>query len=119
MALLEQAAGQGHVYAMRTLGCIHEVRKEHEQAVRWYTKGAEAGLPEVMFHLGCYLSEREGVAGPDCTAAADWYRRAAEAGIPGAANNLSNMYSDGRGLASLGYNARRVACPLLSPRLSI
>jgi TPR repeat protein len=37
--------GQGHAHAMLTLGRIHDVRKEHEQAVAWYIKGAEAGLP--------------------------------------------------------------------------
>jgi hypothetical protein len=33
MALLEKAAGQGHVYAMAVLGSIHHERKEHEQGV--------------------------------------------------------------------------------------
>jgi len=42
-ALLEQAAGQGHAYAMFQLGCIHDARNGHEQAVKWYAKGAEAG----------------------------------------------------------------------------
>jgi len=46
MALLEKAAGQGHAHAMHTMGSIHDTRKEVEQAVAWYTKGAEAGLPE-------------------------------------------------------------------------
>jgi len=44
-ALLEKAAGQGHAYAMSTLGDIYETRKEYEQAIVWLTKGAEAGLP--------------------------------------------------------------------------
>jgi TPR repeat protein len=43
MALLEKAAGQGHACAMDVLGSIHRVRQEHEQAVQWYTKAAEAG----------------------------------------------------------------------------
>jgi hypothetical protein len=43
MALLEKAAGQGHAYAMMALGSVHDVRKEYEQAVKWLTKGAEAG----------------------------------------------------------------------------
>ena len=46
------AAGQGHAYAMNALGSIHRVRMEHEQAVEWCTKGAEAGLPTAMFDLG-------------------------------------------------------------------
>jgi TPR repeat protein len=48
MALLEKAAGQGHAYAMFALGSIYQGRKELEQAVEWYAKGAEAGLPNAM-----------------------------------------------------------------------
>jgi TPR repeat protein len=81
MALMEKAAGQGHAYAMLALGRIHRVRKEPQQAVGWYTKGAEAGLPNAMFALGTMLDMGEGVAAPDYPAAADWYRRAASAGI--------------------------------------
>jgi TPR repeat protein len=70
-ALMEKAAAQGHAYAMQTLGCIHVVRKEHEQAVEWFTKGAEAGLPRAMCNLGSLLDTGKGVAAPDHPAAAD------------------------------------------------
>ena len=99
MALLEKAAGQGHAYAMVVLGSVHRARKEHEQAVEWFTKGAEAGLPGAMYDLGCRLDTGEGVAAPDYPAAAGWYRRAADAGHGGAAFNLSSMYQVGRGRA--------------------
>ena len=88
MALLEQAAGQGHAYAMDMLASIHRTRGEHEQAVVWATKGAEAGLPKAMFHIGVCLDEGQGVAAPDYPAAAEWYRRAAAAGHGYAAYNL-------------------------------
>jgi TPR repeat protein len=52
MALLEKAAGQGHAYAMQALGCIHLARNANEQALTWFTKGAEAGLPKAMFNAG-------------------------------------------------------------------
>jgi TPR repeat protein len=48
VALLEKAAGQGHAYAMLCLGFDHHGREEYEQAVGWFTKGAEAGLPKAM-----------------------------------------------------------------------
>ena len=95
MALLEQAAGQGHAYAMHKMGCIHYVRNEHEQAVIWYTKGAEAGLTDAMYNLGTSLDSGEGLAAPDHPAAADWYRRAAEAGDGDAASNLSAAVGPG------------------------
>jgi TPR repeat protein len=95
-ALLEKAAGQGHVYAMHTLGSVHFERKEHEQAVAWFTKAADAGLPDAMFNLGCRLNNGEGVAA-DPQAALGWFRRAADAGHGRAAQNLSAMYTVGTG----------------------
>jgi TPR repeat protein len=41
-ALLEKAAEQGHAHAMLVLGEWHTERKEHEQALEWFTK---AGAP--------------------------------------------------------------------------
>jgi len=75
------------------------VQKEYAQAVVWYTKGAEAGLPLAMYSLGVHLDMGEGMAAPDYPAAADWYRRAADAGVGGAAQNLCTMYQVGRGIA--------------------
>jgi TPR repeat protein len=97
MVLMEKAAGQGHAYAMFQLGNIHRTRKEHERAVEWYTKGAEAGLPNAMVNLGNCLDTGSGVAEPDYPAAAGWFRRAADAGFGMAASSLSNLYTVGRG----------------------
>jgi TPR repeat protein len=105
MALLEQAAGQGHAYAMHTIGCIHDIRNAHEQAVTWYTKGAEAGVPKSQFNLGVLLDAGKGVAAPDYPAAADWYRRAADAGFVDAMTNLATMYTVGRGRAGQNMSA--------------
>jgi hypothetical protein len=74
MALLEKAARQGHAYAMCELGGIHHERKEYEQAVGWFTKGAEAGLPRAMHNLATLLDMGDGVAAPDYPAAAGWYK---------------------------------------------
>jgi len=99
MAILEQAAGQGHAYAMYALASIHFTWQEHVPAVEWFTKGAEAGLPIAMYNLGGCLDAGQGVAAPDSLAAADWYRRAADAGHGEAAQLLSDMYTLGRGWA--------------------
>jgi len=84
---------------MYTLGTIHTEWKEYEQAVTWYTMGAEAGLPQSMYSIGVCLEKGQGVAALDYPAAADWYRRAAHAGDGRAANNLSHSYTFGRGWA--------------------
>ena len=99
MALLEKAAGQGHAYAMYALGSLHDSRKEYEQGVLWYSKGAEAWLPKAMFAVGVCLDKGEGVAAADYPAAAGWYRRAADAGHGDAAHNLCSLYTVGRGWA--------------------
>ena len=70
MALLQKAAGQGHAYAMRALGAIHNAGNEHEQALKWFTKGAEAGLPKASSISGA-ISTR-GRAGGRLTI---WRRR--------------------------------------------
>ena len=98
-ALLEKAAGQGHAYAMEWLGIVHHERQEYEEAMGWFTKGAEAGLPKAMFGLARCLDEGLGLAAPDYAAAAGWYHRAAEAGDALAAWNLCSMYTIGRGKA--------------------
>jgi TPR repeat protein len=98
LALLEKAAGQGHAYAMYELGGIYRAMKEYEQARKWYTMGAKAGVPRAKFYLGQLLSKGVGVAA-DYPAAADWFRRAADAGDADGAQNLAAMYSIGRGRA--------------------
>jgi len=110
VALLERAAVQGHVHAMYALGSHLHEREEHEQAVRWLTTAAEAGLPYAMFNLGTLLDEGKGVAAPDYQAAAGWFMRAADAGRSGvygvAAHNLCNMYTAGRGRGSVRTSTR-------------
>jgi len=96
---MEKAAVQGHAYAMTLLGVFHNTRDGHEQAVGWFTKGSEAGLPRAMFNLGNMLRMGKGVAAPDSPAAADWYRRAGDAGVGQASSNLAAMYSVGCGKA--------------------
>jgi hypothetical protein len=73
--------------------------QEYDHADKWYTKGAEAGLPVAMFTLGVRLAEGRGMAAPGHPAAAGWFRRAADAGSGDAANNLCQIYSFGRGRA--------------------
>jgi len=82
---------------MLYLGKLYVKRMEPEQAMEWYTKGAEAGLPQAMFDLGVCLDKGKGMAAPDYPAAAGWYKRAADAGDGNAATNLVTMYSVGRG----------------------
>ena len=104
MALKEKAAGQGHAYAMNALGGVHHERKEHSQALGWFTKGAEAGLPKAMYNLGAALDTGMYAAAPDYPAALQWYQRAADSG-------------DGR-VCRILLGARHVIKRILNPRFS-
>ena len=115
MEMFEQAAEQGHVYAMCRLGSIHNERKEHERASEWFTKGADAGLPQAMYGLAYMLDTGEGAGAPDYPAAVGWYMRAADAGSGDAASNLSNMCALGRGMAS--HKMPDTSSPQLDPRM--
>jgi TPR repeat protein len=59
MALLEQAAGQGHAYAMHELAGIHAARTDHTAAAGWYRRAADAGSGQAAntlsgwYTLGC------------------------------------------------------------------
>ena len=75
MDYLEKAAVQGQAWAMQLMGSIYNERKEYVLAVKWYTKGAEAGLKDEMFNLAVSFDEGSGMAAPDYPAAADWYRQ--------------------------------------------
>ena len=45
VALLEKAAGQGHVYAMNNLGMLDEARKEYTRAAEWCTQAGAYTRP--------------------------------------------------------------------------
>ena len=81
------------------MGAIYYHRNEHEQAMVWMTKGAEAGLPSAMYNLARSLDKGEGGAAPDYPAAVGWYKRAADLGDASAAANLVTMYTFGSGRA--------------------
>jgi len=47
---------------MYALGSIHHKRKDHEQALGWFTMAAKAGLMESMYDFACMLEKGEGIA---------------------------------------------------------
>lgn len=73
------------------------VKRNLEESVRWYRKGAEAGNPEAMYCLGLSYQAGEGVQQSDVEAV-KWYKLATDEGHVDAANNLGYMYATGRGI---------------------
>jgi hypothetical protein len=66
------------------------VAKNDEEAVSWYRKAAEQGLPEAQFELGTLYSVGRGVT-RDSAEAIFWYRRAAAQGHPDAQQQLERL----------------------------
>ena len=70
-----------------------------EEAIYWYRKAAEGGLPEAQYTLGEYylLCEVEPVV-KNWRQAAFWFRKAAEQGHSNAQLRFAGMNEDGLGI---------------------
>lgn len=83
------------------MGVMYEygqgVEADIQEALRWYRKAAEQGLPQAQNSLGFMYSLGLGVQ-RDAGRAAYWLQRAAEQGHGGAQTNLGILYSSGRGV---------------------
>lgn len=75
------------------------VKKDAEEAVKWWRKAAEQrpGHPMAMFRLGLAYANGEGVE-KDLDEAVQWWRKAAEAGNASAMFQLGECYANGVGV---------------------
>ena len=71
--------------------------KNYEDAIRWYTMGAEKGNAAAMFELGVQSFNGEGVT-QNYIEAFNWYIKAANLGNEKAMFNLGVMYQNGYGV---------------------
>jgi len=95
------AAEGGSARAMLLYGrCLESgfaVKKEVEEAVKWYRKATELGEPRAMIHLGACYHAGTGVK-TDAIEAVKWFRKGAELDDPQAMVNLGMCYADGTGV---------------------
>jgi hypothetical protein len=75
------------------------VTKDDVQAVAWYRRAAEQGLPDAQTNLGTRYASGQGVA-QDPVQAVAWFSKAADHGDMSAAFNLGVMYANGTGVAA-------------------
>jgi TPR repeat protein len=73
------------------------IRDENE-AIVWFRKAAEVGIPDAMDLLGECFSAGEGVI-PNREEAVGWYRKGAECGYPSAMVHLADCLVWGRGVS--------------------
>jgi hypothetical protein len=74
------------------------VKKNLVAAFQWYRKGAEQGVAEAQYNLGCCYANGKGVTKDDVEAV-KWYRKAAEQNHAWAQSNLGALYGSGEGVA--------------------
>ncbi len=73
------------------------MRRDDEEALRWYRRAAEQGYALGQYVLGLRYEQGRGVQ-QDYEEAVRWHRRAAEQGHARGQNNLGVMYERGRGV---------------------
>ena len=102
--LLKQAADGGHAGAALQLGHVYfgkyggDTQKvDKGEAIRWYTKAAQAGNPEAQHILGmAYLNGTDVAA--DLAAAASWIEKAAHNDYAPSQFQLGVMFCTGQGV---------------------
>ena len=74
-----------------------EAATDPVEAVKWWQKGAEAGIAEAQYNLGlCYENGTGVEKNPE--EAVKWYHRAAEQGLAEAQSRFGNAYINGYGV---------------------
>ena len=89
--LLEQAAQQGDLYAMTSLGVIYNngqgVEQSYEKAFEYYEQAADLGHAKAQNNLGSLFAKGQGVQ-IDFAKAREWWKKAAAQGHQQAIQNL-------------------------------
>jgi uncharacterized protein len=98
---LSPLAAKGDARAQFDIGFMHAFgwgfQRNPADAIDWYRKAAEQGLPVAQHFLGLAYVNGEGVR-PDDAEAARWFGRAATQGFAQAQYMLGLMMLDGRGV---------------------
>lgn len=90
----------GNAYSNGSMG----LKQDLVEALRWYGRAAEQGLPQALFNIGLAYELGRGVP-VNVSLAFQYYREAAEAGYSIAQFNVGNMYATGRGVAADAFEA--------------
>ncbi|WP_229202591.1 tetratricopeptide repeat protein [Rhizobium rhizogenes] len=84
----ETAASQDNIGSLYALG--KGVPQDYAQAIGWFAKAADQGLPKAQFHLGYAYLRGDGVT-RDRNMAIAWFRKAAAQGYAPAQSILDQM----------------------------
>jgi len=79
------------------VGLLYSIKKEYQEAFKWFTKAAEQGHAGAQLNLGLMYYNGEGIP-KDHKEAAKWLTKSAEQGRADAQAYLSTMYYIGQGV---------------------
>ena len=102
LSIYEYYAERGSLSAIHAIGhtCLYGiagVKQDYDTAVRWFSRGAEGGCPQCMYHMG--MCNAKGYGTPaDPERAAEWYRKSADRGDEDAMYELGICYEKGFGV---------------------
>lgn len=101
LAILGPLAEAGNSHAQVALGIMYDygqgVEQDDEEAMKWYIRAAEQGIPLVQHDVGVKYFQGLGVE-QDYLEAAKWWELSANAGLADSQFNLGLLYYRGLGL---------------------
>lgn len=101
LEVIRSAAERGDARSQYELGRAYEdgfgLKRDVNEAVKWYEKAAGQGLNVAQYVLGNILLYGEGGVAPDYAQARKWLTTAARTGIPAAQRDLGKMHEQGLG----------------------
>lgn len=102
MTIFHRLAEEGMLSAMSSIAHtylygIAGIERDYDKAFAWFTRAANNGCPQAMYHLG--LCNAKGYGTPVNNAlSAEWYRKSAEHGDEDAMYELGNCHEKGLGV---------------------
>jgi TPR repeat protein len=95
---LRKLATQGDARAQNNLAYLYEhglgLERSYPDALSWYTRAADAGLPDAQYNLATFLHLGRGVS-RDYPAAFQWYLKSAQAGFTDAQYMVGEYQREG------------------------
>lgn len=103
MPIFQKLAERGMVSAMHSIAHtylygIAGVEQNYDLAFKWFTRAAQNGCPQAMYHLGMCNAEGYGTS-KNPALAIDWYKNSAERGDEDAEYRVGDCYEKGIGTA--------------------
>ncbi len=111
MPIFFKLAEQGRLNAMHSIAHtylygIAGIGQDYDKAFAWFTRAANNGCPQAMYHLG--MCNAKGYGTPvNHALSAEWYRRSADMDDEDAMYELGNCCENGLGVKADPEEARK------------